>query len=227
VALLIGGVGYRYTADESPATAVGQAGPATAAPASTGPGGAILPPASASATTSASPAADSSVTPGATTTPGLPVAPGATPTQSPSAAPTGVPAPSVGSTPTPATTSPSTRPDSTAPTIGTVSASPSSLEPERCPYGARTSTVGVSVTDDRSTAAALKVSFRYTLGGTTSTVTMKSAGRGVFQGTLGPLPMPRSATRIPVSVVAVDAAGNAAESASPRYVSLTNTCTPG
>ena len=94
-------------------------------------------------------------------------------------------------------------------------------------YGARTSTIAVTVTDNTSGPAALKVSFRYTLGGTASTVAMTSVGRNVFQGTLGPLPMQKSATRIAISVVAVDAAGNSGQSASPAYVSLANTCTPG
>ena len=52
-------------------------------------------------------------------------------------------------------------------------------------------------------------------------------GRGVFQGKLGPLPMPKVVTRIPVSVVATDAAGNSGKGAAPAYVSLNNYCTPG
>jgi serine/threonine-protein kinase len=91
----------------------------------------------------------------------------------------------------------------------------------------RTSTITATVTDNRSGPAALKVSFSYTLGGATSTVAMDSAGKNAFRGTLGPLPMPKATTRIPISVVAVDAAGNSARSASPTYVTLANTCTPG
>jgi serine/threonine-protein kinase len=169
------------------------------------------------------------VTQTATTSPTLPADPGTTPSQSPPGSPAGVPTPTTTKpAPSPATsTSPTPRPDTTAPTVGAVRANPSALEAENCQYGNRTSTVAATVTDDRSDPAALKVSFRYTLGGTTSTVAMKSAGRGVFQGTLGPLPTPKTATRIPVSVVAVDAAGNSARSASPAYVTLDNTCTPG
>ncbi|MEU4427149.1 serine/threonine protein kinase, partial [Actinoplanes sp. NPDC024001] len=141
--------------------------------------------------------------------------------------PAGSPAPS---TPAPApstSTSPAPAPDTTAPTVGKVGASPSALEGEDCRYGNRTSTVSATVTDDESGPAALKVSFRYTVAGATSTVAMDSTGRGVFQGTLGPLPMPRTATRVAISVVAVDAAGNSGRSASPAYVSLDNLCTPG
>ena len=56
---------------------------------------------------------------------------------------------------------------------------------------------------------------------------MKSAGKGVFRGTLGPLPMPRATTRMAITVVAVDAAGNSATSASRAIVTLQNFCTPG
>jgi serine/threonine-protein kinase len=65
------------------------------------------------------------------------------------------------------------------------------------------------------------------MGRAVSTVTMISAGRGVFRGTLGPLPMPQTTTNITVTVVAVDAAGNSARSASPAHVTLDNYCTPG
>ncbi|MBG0566597.1 serine/threonine-protein kinase [Actinoplanes aureus] len=229
-ALLIGGVGYRYAAadDEYPALAGGQASPAAADPAVTGPSSAV--PAAASAAPAAPSTSEGSVTQTATTSPTVPAGPGTTPSQSPPGSPTGVPTPTTTTKPAPSpatSTSPTPRPDTTAPTVGTVRANPSALEAENCQYGNRTSTVAATVTDDRSDPAALKVSFRYTLGGTTSTVAMKSAGRGVFQGTLGPLPTPKTTTRIPVSVVAVDAAGNSARSASPAYVTLDNTCTPG
>lgn len=210
-ALLIGGAGYRYAAAESQAIAGGQETPAVD-PAPADPGS-IPPPASATP--------DGTVTPTATISP---TAPGATPSQSRSASPSS----STRATPTPSTsTTPTARPDATAPTVGTVSANPSALEAEPCAYGARTSTIAVTATDNTSGPAALKVSFQYTLGGTASTVAMSSVGRNVFQGTLGPLPMQKSATRIAISVAAVDAAGNSGQSASPAYVSLANTCTPG
>jgi serine/threonine-protein kinase len=244
-ALLIAAAGYRYAAaaDEHLAVAAGPASPGAAAdPAVGGPASAI-PPAvsatpSASATSSATSSPPATSTPGgsvaetATTSPAQPAGPGATPSKSPSASPTAGPSPSITASPTPSPStstspSPSVRPDTTAPTVSAVRRSPSALEGEDCRYGNRTSTITATVTDNRSGPAALKVSFRYTLSGATSTVAMKSAGRGVFQGTLGPLPRPNSATRVPVSVVAVDAAGNSARSASPVYVTLDSICSPG
>ncbi len=144
-----------------------------------------------------------------------------------SVSPTGGPV-SPTTAPSPSTsTSPPRAPDTTAPKVGTVRASRSAVEAEPCRYGYRTSTITATATDDRSGPAALKVSLRYTVSGSTSTVAMSSAGRGVFQGTLGPLPMPKVTTRIAISVVATDAAGNSARSASPAYVTLDSTCTPG
>jgi serine/threonine-protein kinase len=225
-ALLVGGVGYRYAADEKPAVAGAESSPSAADPVVTGPSGAIPPPAS--VTPAASAPTTASVTTTATTAPALPADPGVTPGQTPTTPPADVPVPTTAPTPSPpATTSPPPPSDSTAPTVGTVSASPSALEPEGCRYGTRTSTISAGVTDDRSGPAAMTVSFRYTLGGTTSTVTMKPVGRGIFQGTLGPLPMQKAATRIPVSVVATDAAGNSGRSSSSTFVSLANYCTPG
>jgi serine/threonine protein kinase len=229
--VLAGGASYRYAADDDPAIAAGPAIPAGADPAVTGtPGGtpaaSAAPPASSSPTSS--PTSTPTSTPTATTGTTVPAVPGATPTQPPTTTPTGVPTPTTPSSPTPSTsTSATPPPDTTAPTIGKVGTSPTTIEADSCKYGARTSTVTTTVTDNRSGAAALKVSFSYTVGRATSTVAMSSAGRGVFRGTLGPLPMPKVVTRIPVSVVAVDAAGNSAKSASSAFVSLSNLCTPG
>ena len=229
-ALLVGGVGYRYAAaDDHTAVAAGRVSPSAADPPGAGPASTIsaATPA-ASVTTPASSPPTGSVTTTATTSPALPADPGSTPSRSPSASPTSVPVHTTTPTPTPSTsTSPSPPPDTTAPTVGAVSASPSTLEADGCRYGSRTSTVTVTVTDNRSGPAELKVTFRYTLGRTTPTVAMSSVGKGVFQGTLGPLPMPQAATRIPIAVVAVDAAGNSARSASPTYVTLENFCNPG
>lgn len=228
-ALLIGGAGYRFVdADDHAAIAVGPASPAAADPPVAGPSGRVPSVAPAASTATAAPSTPTgSVTPKATPTttgPTLPVDPGTTPVKNPTASPT--PTPTL--TPTPTTSASSTPPpDAAAPTVGTVSASPTALEADGCPYGDRTSTIAATVTDDRSGPAALKVSFRYTLGRTVSTGSMSSAGKGVFRGTLGPLPMPNASTRIPVSVVAVDAAGNSATSASPTYVTLANFCNPG
>ncbi|MEU4243474.1 serine/threonine-protein kinase [Actinoplanes sp. NPDC026619] len=226
VALLLGGAGYRYAAAESPASAGGESSPIVADPVLAGPSSttppatsATLPPAS--ATPSVAPTPGTSGTTTATTKPVTPADPGTTTTKAPpNSAPTTT-------TPTPSPSTSTTPADTTAPTVGAVSANPTSLEAEGCRYGTRTSTIAAGATDDRTAATALTVTFRYALGGTTSTGTMKSVGRGVFQGTLGPLPMQNSATRIPVLVVAVDAAGNAGQSSKPTYVTLANTCTPG
>ncbi|BCY13427.1 serine/threonine-protein kinase [Actinoplanes sp. L3-i22] len=214
VAVLLAGLaGYHYAAAaETPVLAGGQASPVAADPVvATAPSG-VLP----------------ATSPAVTTSPTSPADPGSTPSPSSSTSPTPTKPTPTKSSPSPSTsTSPTPPPDTTAPTVGTVSARGTALEAENCQYGTRTSTISVTVTDDVSGPGELKVSFSYTLGGTTSTVAMDSVGRGVFRGTLGPLPMPRSATRVPVSAVAVDAAGNSGRSASPVYVTLDNICTPG
>jgi hypothetical protein len=224
-ALLIGGVGYRYAAaaDGHPIVAEGETSLAPADPAVTGPS-ATVPPA-ASATPAASASTSVSPSPGDSATPADPTSatPGSTPSKSPAAPPTTTtpaPSPSVSTSPPPPA-------DTTAPKVGGVSASPTAIEGEGCQYGRRASTVTVTVTDDRSGPAALNVRFRYTLNGATTTVPMKSAGRGVFQGSLGPLPIPKSETRVSVNVVAADAAGNTGRSASSAVVTLVNFCTPG
>ncbi|WP_030438484.1 serine/threonine-protein kinase [Actinoplanes subtropicus] len=233
-ALLLGGVGYHYAAaTEHAALAGGKASPATVDPPATGPSGANSPGATAAASAS-TPAASTpagTVTQGATNGPTQPADPGTTPGKSPSPSTSGKPTVKP-TTPAPSpsasvSTSPAPPPDTTAPTVGTVSTSRTLIEADGCRYGYRTSTISATVTDNKSGPAALKVSFRYALGGTTSTVAMSSAGQGVFQGTIGPLPMPETETRIPISVVAVDAAGNSGKSASPAYVTLQNYCTPG
>jgi eukaryotic-like serine/threonine-protein kinase len=221
-ALLVGGVAYRYAADESPAIAGGQASFANDPPvAGTIPPAASVPPsvpvtssASASATASVSASTTSPATGPATT--GTTPSASASPTTAAPATTTPTPSPSVSTSTTPP-------PDTTAPAVGPASASPASIEGERCPYGVHTSTISATVTD----ASAVRVTFSYTLGGTTSTVSMSSAGKNVYRGTLGPLPNPRASTRIPVSVAAVDAAGNAGTSGSAAIVTLVNTCTPG
>ncbi|GIF20045.1 serine/threonine-protein kinase [Actinoplanes tereljensis] len=232
-ALLVGGAGYRYAAAESPDVADGPKSPLIVAPAVAGPSSsdptvsAATPSSASSALPSPSSATPTTTNPGdpATTTP---ADPGTTPTTP--TAPTTTTPPTTTTTPTPSpstSTSPPPPADTTAPLVGTVSASPTGLEAENCQYGTRTSTIAVTVSDDQSDAGSLTVSFTYALNGSTSTVAMKSAGRGAFQGTLGPLPAPKSATRIPVYANAADAAGNKTQSAKPVYVTLTNVCTPG
>ncbi|MBM2618514.1 serine/threonine protein kinase [Actinoplanes sp. LDG1-06] len=224
-AVLIGGMGYRHAAAGSPADADWEAGPVAAQPAVAG---TTPPPAGPSTAPSAS--AGGTATPTTTTTPTLP----ATTAPTPATAAPGTPSTSTSTSATPSTpspplpspstsTSPTPRPDTTAPTVGAVRSSRASLEGEKCQYGVRTSTITAAVSDESK----VEVSFRYTLGGTTSTVAMSSNGKGLYQGMLGPLPMPRAVTRMTIAVVAVDAAGNTGRSASPASVTLENTCTPG
>ncbi|MFG2057556.1 protein kinase [Micromonospora sp. NPDC048930] len=212
-ALVAGGTGYRYAAHDDPALASGP-GPAAADPTGT-PG----------ATPTDVPT--STPTPSASPTPTPSASPTAMPSRSRSAAPTRPPVRTSSPPPPTTSTTPPPPPDVTAPTVGGVSASPNQLSPGVCSYGYRRSTVSATVTDDRSGPTALKVSFRYTLEGVTSTVPMNSTGQGGFEGTLGPLPTPKDVTRIPIYVTAVDAAGNAATSASPTYVTLYRDCPIG
>jgi hypothetical protein len=227
VAVLIGGAGYRYAVAADKTVVAGGEATTPADPASGGPTVTAAPAASAVPAVSGSPSV--SPPPGRTTTPTTaattttPAQPGATttPPTSPSVPPTATtppPSPSVSTSPPPPA-------DTTAPKVGSAGASPTAIEGEGCSYGSRTSTVTATVTDDTTAAASLKVRFRYTLNGTTSTVTMKSLGRGRFQGTLGPLPIPKTETRVAVTVIGTDAAGNAGRSAT--SVTLVNFCTPG
>ncbi|MEU8659204.1 serine/threonine-protein kinase [Actinoplanes philippinensis] len=220
VALLLGGAGYQYASAAEEETVV-SGGPV--APASPSPVPAAAPPGVAPPVVSAGPSVTAGPSPSDTPVSSPPTGGGSTPGKSPSVAPSKSvpvsPSPSVSTSPTPA--------DTTAPTVGTVNASPAVIEGESCPYGYRSSTVAVTVTDDVSAAGDLTVTFRYTLNGSTASVGMTPIGRGRFQGTLGPLPGPRTTTRIPITVVAVDAAKNTGRSASTAYVTLNNYCTPG
>ena len=215
-ALLVGGAGFSYASRDEPAAADGPPVPA----------GVGTPAATASPTATPTPAA---TTPAAATpTPSATAFPSATLSRSRSAAPTRSPVRTSAPAPSPTTsTSPPPPPDVTAPSVAGVSAYPTQLEPRGCLYGAKTSTISATASDDRSRPDALRVSFRYTLAGSTSSVGMTSIGQGGFQGTLGPLPAPKDSTRIPIYVTAVDAAGNSTTSASPIYVTLYNYCTPG
>ncbi|WP_436528681.1 protein kinase domain-containing protein [Actinoplanes sp. HUAS TT8] len=224
-ALLGGGVAYQYAAADEHVTFAGETSPATAGPASIDPASSESATPQVSVGPSASLAAPAT---GSTSTPATSKSPTGTPSKSPAPS-ASASASASASTSASASASPSAgaSPDTTAPTVGSVGANPTSIESEGCRYGVRTSTIRVTVTDDRSGPTALKVGFQYTLNGTKSTVSMSSAARNVFTGTLGPLPMPRTTTRIPISVVATDAAGNTGTSASTAYVTLSNLCTPG
>ncbi|MFJ6200102.1 serine/threonine-protein kinase [Micromonospora sp. NPDC092111] len=219
-ALLVGAIGLSYAAR--------RAGPLTLADDTAGPG------ASAAATVSPAPlAAAPAITvvppePSRRPTPtATPVAPPATtaPTRSAAAATTRVRTP--GPTPPPPTTSPPPPADLLPPTVSEVAANPVAVEPRDCPAGATSTTITARVVDDRAGGDALRVSVRYTLDGVARTVGMDPVGRDLFQGTLGDLPVPESATRIPVQVIAVDAAGNASAPAGPVWVSLLTSCAAG
>ncbi|MEV0005428.1 serine/threonine-protein kinase [Micromonospora sp. NPDC050980] len=216
-AVLVGGAGYSYAARDTPAPAAAPGGPTPAGSAPTAPAPTGTAPPAATPTPSAGP-------------PALPTPPTATPSTTPDAtrAPTRPPVRTSAPTPTPSRrTAPPPPPDVTAPVVGGVGADPGQLEPKGCPFGVQSSTVTATVTDDRDAPATLTVTFRYTLDGATGTVRMAAAGRGVFTGTLGPLAAPKQSSRIPIHVTAVDAAGNAATSAKPVYVTLYHYCTPG
>lgn len=211
-ALLVGGAGYRY-ASGGTSEPVGAANEVTTVvDSATGPVGSMSP--------GPVPTTADSPTPVATSTSSAPVA---TPSASRAVSPTRRPTPS--GTPTP-TASPSPL-DVTAPSVGTPSTKWSALDPKGCPYGAKSTTVSASVTDDRSAADELRVSFRYTVGQSSYTVVMSPVGGDVFEGILGPLARPASNVRIPVYVSAVDAAGNSAGPVGPVYVTLLSYCTPG
>ncbi|WBB76423.1 protein kinase [Micromonospora sp. WMMD1128] len=211
-AVLVGGAGYSYASRETPVAADAPGGPTPAGSASTDP---------------ATPAPTGAASPAATPTPSaLPTPPATTPDAT--WAPTRPPVRTSAPTPTPSRSSAPPPPrDVTAPVVGGVGADPGELEPKGCPFGVQSSTVTATVTDDRDSPAALRVTFRYTLQGATGTVRMAAAGRGVFTGTLGPLAAPKQSSRIPIQVTAVDAAGNTATSAKPVYVTLYHYCTPG
>ncbi|MEW2444074.1 serine/threonine-protein kinase [Micromonospora marina] len=212
-AVLAGGAGYSYAARDG-TSAAGPTGPASAVPAT---GGAPAPDPTGAGTPSPSSTPSPSTASAAPPPPAPPATPG--PTGTPTR--TGTPAPSASRTTGPPP------PDVTAPVVDGVSADPGELDPKGCPYGAKSSTVTATVTDDRSGPAALTVTFGYTVDGAAGTIRMAAAGRGVFTGTLGPLSTPRRSARIPVRVTAADAAGNTTISASPVYVTLYHDCTPG
>ncbi|GAA4574730.1 hypothetical protein GCM10023176_42420 [Micromonospora coerulea] len=222
VALLVGGGGYSYASRGEPAGAASPPGAAGVDP--TGAGPTAAPAGSPVQAPSATPTPPATPTPAATAS----ASRAATPSRSPTAVPTRSPVRSTAPAPRPSTsTSPPPPPDVTAPTVAGVAADPTQIEPKGCLYGYKSSTLSATVTDDRTGPDALRVTFRYTVDKVTSTVRMSSAGRGLFQGTLGPLPTPGTTQRIPIFVTALDAAGNATSSASPAYVTFYNYCTPG
>ncbi|MEH0844924.1 serine/threonine-protein kinase [Micromonospora sp. CPCC 205711] len=221
-ALLAGGAGLSYAArgDASLTLADGTAAPSAATSLSP------TPLTAAPAITVVPPAPDPTPTPSASAFAATAAAVPTTtaPSRSATATPTRVRTPS----PTPsAPISPPPPPDVTAPQVGKVDASPTLLDPAGCPYGPTASTVTATAVDDRTGPDALRVSFRWTLDGVTHTAAMDHVGRGIYQGTLADLPTPNSGTRIPIRVVAADAAGNVSTPSATVYVSLLSYCTPG
>ena len=101
------------------------------------------------------------------------------------------------------------------------------LDPDGCPYGATSATVTATVTDDRTPG-------RGACGSASTTRSRAAAvtsrwprpGRGCSGAPSGRCRPPRTTTRIPIVVTAMDAAGNAA-SAPTVYVTLDSYCTPG
>ncbi|MEU1607146.1 serine/threonine-protein kinase [Micromonospora matsumotoense] len=217
-ALLVGVVGLGYVARRpgSFTLADGAAGPGATAAATRSP----APLAAAPAISVVPPEPSRSPTPAATTT-GPP--PTTAPARSVAATTTRVRTP--GPTPPATAISPLLPPDVFPPTVSTLDASPATVEPKGCADAVTSTTVTATVVDDRATGDLLRVSFRYTLDGTTRTVAMARTGPDAFQGTLGDLPTPASVTRIAVQVIAVDDAGNASAPAGPVVVSLLSACT--
>ncbi|MBQ1075787.1 serine/threonine protein kinase [Micromonospora sp. C31] len=212
-ALVLGAAGLSYAGRDEPLPAAGTAVPeASADPAGT-PSVAAAPTAPAAGSTPTPPPPPPPAAPVVTTAAPEPAGPGAPATSAP--APSTVPT----STAAPA--------DTVAPSVDRVSAGPTELDPRGCAYGPTSSTISAVVTDDRTAAGELRVSFRYTLDGRTTEVAMASGGRGLFRGVLGDLPRPAASTRIPVRVVAVDEAGNTSPAAAPVHVRLYPFCTPG
>ncbi|WP_405108871.1 serine/threonine protein kinase [Micromonospora sp. NBC_01405] len=219
-AVLVGGVGYRYASSDEPdvVPVAGEAAP-VAAPAPVAPVSESATPPPVAPTTPTPPVATPTPSTVAPTTGGPTTAAPTTRPPTPTVRPTRT------ATPTPTVSAPA--PDVTAPTVGTPSTRWTTLDPRGCPYGATSTPVTVTVTDDRSGPDGLRVSFRYTSGVQSGTVVMSSVGKGVFEGTLGPFDRPADGVRISVQVTAVDAAGNSAGSGGPAYVSLQSFCTPG
>lgn len=218
-----GGVGWSYAARDEPIELAVAPGPAPA-PVPEDPKDPTADPVTPTAPVTPTPtAAPASATPTGSAPVVAPT--GRTPTAAPSRRPTATPRPTTTPSPT-VSTSPPPPPDVSAPSVGSVSASPPGLDPSGCPYGAKTSSITATVDDDRSAPGELRVIFRYTLNRVTSTVTMTHLKGGVFRGTLGPFAQPRSQLSIPVEVVATDAAGNTATGGR-VFVTLLNYCTPG
>ncbi|WP_433527989.1 protein kinase domain-containing protein [Micromonospora sp. CA-263727] len=221
-ALLVGGAGLSYAARDEPATPAGAVRPEARTDLTGGPvptGEVLAPPTPDGSTT---PTPEGSTTPTAavpvTPTGGATPSSGTTPTVPPSDSPS--PSPST-------STSPPPPPDTTGPTVDRVAVSPTELDPAGCPYGPTTSTVTALVADDRTVVGDLRVRFRYTIEKQPYEQSMTLLRSGLFRGVFGDLPRPGSTIRIPVTVLATDAAGNTTTGEPTVYVTLYPYCTPG
>ncbi|BCL18105.1 serine/threonine-protein kinase [Micromonospora sagamiensis] len=214
--LVTGGVGYSYASRDEPSVELAVE-PGPSAPVVATPADEPKDPTDDPTTPTPTPSPTPTTTPSATVAPTATVS--RTPTPTPSRTPTATPSPLASTTPPPP-------PDVTAPTLEGVDASPRTIEPGGCPYGARSTTVTATARDDRTSPGSLRVSFRYTVGGKTSTVSMSYTRSGTHRGTFGNLPMDPTTPRIPVDVTATDAAGNTAGPVR-VYVSFQSYCTPG
>lgn len=147
--------------------------------------------------------------PGAAVTPPTPVR---TPSRTPSR------------TPTPPPTTPG---DVTAPRVTGANVSGTYLNAAGCQYGFRSLTVTATASDDRTPAAELQVSFRYTLDGKTASVSMPYGRDGTFRGTLGPFQEITTQQSTSILVQAVDAAGNVSRTLSAGTITFYPYCPPG
>mgnify|MGYP002623347232 CR=1 FL=1 len=227
--LVAGGAGVTFAAVDSP-VAGGEAPTVLStppAPSPTAPAVVGTTPAADTPSPTPSPSGPAGPTPGTPpSTPGsappvvgplsTPGAPSATPIRTPSGTPSRTPS----ATPT---TPPA---DVTPPRVNSAEVSPTSVHPDGCWYFNSTSTVTATVSDDRTPAAQLRVSFRYTLDGTTRTVAMQHDRDGVFRGTLGPFTQIRAQQSSSIVVQAVDAAGNVSRAVTAGTVTFYPYCPP-
>ncbi|BCJ62719.1 serine/threonine-protein kinase [Micromonospora endophytica] len=222
-ALLAGSVGLGFAAQEEQVAVPAAAEARTELTAGPAPSGAVP------ATPAPAPSTEVSAAPGSAAPSTSPAGPSASTPPSSSATPT-APAPPTASptaSPTPTTsTSPPAPPDTSAPTVDRITASPTELEPGGCPYGAKSSTITALAADDRTEAGNLRVRLRYLIEKRSYEQPMTLLRGGQFHGVLADLPRPGATVRIPVTVVATDAAGNTT-GGSPIYVTLYSFCTPG
>lgn len=217
--LLAGGAGITFAATDAPVAGGGDPTVSSTFP-SAGPTDSTTG-ATADPTSSADPTVDPTASPSGLPQPKAPPrAPGpgapATPVRTPPRTPS--------RTPTPPPTTPG---DVTAPQVTTANVSGTYLNPTGCRYGNSTVQVTATAGDDRTPAAELQVSFRYTLDGKTASVSMPYGRDGTFRGTLGPFQEIMTQQSTSIVVQAVDAAGNVSRTLSAGTITLYPYCPPG